>query len=43
MARGNGGAQLGCGAKLIKFCLITFNIIFFVRNFQIINYIIDII
>jgi hypothetical protein len=32
MAKGNGGPQLGCGAKMIKFCLITFNIIFFVRK-----------
>lgn len=31
MAKGNGGPQLGCGAKLIKFCLITFNILFFVN------------
>jgi hypothetical protein len=33
MAKGSGGSQLGCGAKLLKFCLISFNIVFFVSIF----------
>ena len=32
MAKGNGGPHLGCGAKTMKFCLIAFNVLFFVST-----------